>query len=409
MQLPIKSVKQLTFASLMLGLTLLPLQAASAAGLGDIIQTTLERRPEYRVSQSRQAVAEGFNQQSRSLLAGDTAVTLRHKNDSLGSDNGLSEWGAGLEMPLWLPGQKSSYRELAQSLDTEALAAHKLLAWQVAGEVRERAWALRLAESARDLAQEQLKAAQALEREVERRRNAGELADSDWILARQETLSRRAMLQEAETGVINAHKAWETYTGLSLLPEPLSEQVEQAADFPASHPRVLEAVSRVNRQRAERERQRIERRASPVLSLSANHERGDSNLDYDNSLELSISLPLGSRSHAAPRLAEAEAALTESEAAHQLALIELESEAAQARLALEQTTTAVTLAEEREGLAAKGAHLANRAFELGESDLVTLLRARNQAADAAIDLQRKRLEHQRAIARHNQIHGVIPK
>jgi hypothetical protein len=53
--------------------------------------------------------------------------------------------------------------------------------------------------------------------------------------------------------------------------------------------------------------------------------------------------------------------------------------------------------------------LAKRAFELGESDLASLLRARNRAADAALELERKRIEHQRAIARYNQILGVMPQ
>jgi outer membrane protein TolC len=105
----------------------------------------------------------------------------------------------------------------------------------------------------------------------------------------------------------------------------------------------------------------------------------------------------------------AEADLTEAEAAQHQTRLELEREQEQARLVLDQTAVALDLTQQRKELTAQSEHLAKRAFELGESDLATLLRARNLAADAALELERKRIEHQRAIARYNQILGVIPQ
>ena len=227
------------------------------------------------------------------------------------------------------------------------------------------------------------------------------------MLARQETLSREARLQEAAAEIETAAIAWQAYTGLPRLPDRLEEQPAQT--IPSPHPRLQSAASQLAKSQAQRQRQRIERRANPILSLAANHERGDSRSDYDDSLELTLTIPLGSATQAAPRLAEAEADLSEAEAAQVLTRYELEQEHAQARQALQQSAAAITLAEERKALASRGEHLAKRAFELGESDLVQLLRARNLAADAALELERKRLEHQRAIARHNQILGVMPK
>jgi outer membrane protein TolC len=381
----------------------------SATSLGEVVETALQRNPEFSVSQARQAVAERVAESTNSLLAGETSVNLRHKSDALNSDNGLREWGVGLEAPLWLPGQRDSYRQLAQGLSAEADASHQLLAWQVAGEVRERAWALRLAQSNRDQAETQLEAAKALEHEVKRRLDAGELANADWVLARQETLTRESQLQAAEAEVELAANAWQTYTGLTTLPDNLPEQAVRNSDFPASHPRMLSAAGRVEKSRAERSRQRIERRGNPSLGLSANHERSNERSDYDNSLELTVAIPLGGGRHAAPDLARAEADLTEAEAAQRQTRIELEREQEQADLVLAQTATAIDLAQQRKALTAQSEHLAKRAFELGESDLVTLLRARNLAADAALELDRKRVEHQRAIARYNQILGVMPQ
>jgi outer membrane protein TolC len=105
----------------------------------------------------------------------------------------------------------------------------------------------------------------------------------------------------------------------------------------------------------------------------------------------------------------AEADLTEAEAARRQTRLELEREQQQAGLVLQQTAAAIELAQQRREVTAQSEHLAKRAFELGESDLATLLRARNRAADAALELERRRIEHQRAIARSNQILGVMPQ
>ncbi|MGD8931169.1 MAG: TolC family protein [Chromatiales bacterium] len=377
--------------------------------LDEVVETALQRRPEFSLSQARQAVADRVAERTDSLLAGESSINFRHKSDALGSNDGLREWAAGVAVPLWLPGQRNSYRQLAQGLGAEAEAGHKLLAWEVAGEVRERAWALRLAQSNRDQAETQLAATQALEREVKRRFEAGELANADWVLARQETLTRQSLLQQAEASLEIAVNAWQAYTGLTLLPEPLAEQTARNDAFPASHPLLLNAAGKVEVSRAERSRQRIERRANPNLGLSANRERPNDQTDYDDYLELTLAIPLGGGRHAGPDLARAEANLTEAEAALRKTQYELEHDLEQARLTLEQTTSAINLAQQSKDLTAQSEHLAKRAFELGESDLASLLRARNRAADAALELERKRIEHQRAIARYNQILGVMPQ
>ena len=125
----LKTHGRLAFVPILLSFLLSPVQAEDLR-LGDVVEQALQRHPELGLSQSRQAVAERQMERSESLLAGDTAVQLRYKDDGLGSDNGLSEWGAGVEMPIWLPGQKASYRRLADSLSAEASAARQLLAWQ---------------------------------------------------------------------------------------------------------------------------------------------------------------------------------------------------------------------------------------------------------------------------------------
>ena len=67
------------------------------------------------------------------------------------------------------------------------------------------------------------------------------------------------------------------------------------------------------------------------------------------------------------------------------------------------------LAEQQNLLATESLQLMQRAFELGESDLFTLLQTRAQALTAERDLNLRRLEQGRAVARVNQALGVIPE
>ena len=51
---------------------------------------------------------------------------------------------------------------------------------------------------------------------------------------------------------------------------------------------------------------------------------------------------------------------------------------------------------------------ARRASNLGETDLINLLRAQQQAFEAELSAELRRLEQQRAVARYNQGLGVVP-
>jgi outer membrane protein TolC len=50
-----------------------------------------------------------------------------------------------------------------------------------------------------------------------------------------------------------------------------------------------------------------------------------------------------------------------------------------------------------------------RAFNLGESELTTLLQAQERARQASLDLELRRLEQGRAAARLNQALGLVPE
>ena len=377
---------------------------AFAATLGEAVQQALERRPQARANAARSQVGAGYQRQSNQLLGGQPQAAVSHLTDQLSSDQGLRETEAYVELPLWLPGQRQARRTLGERILAEADAGFERLRWEVSEQVRERAWNLRLAEAERALAERHLESARAFEDEIRRRKQAGELAEQDLLLARQETVLRETTFEAAVAEEQRARAAWQSYTALDQLPVDLEGETLSQAQLTDRHPLLAAKAGVMERQRAMRDDTRVSQRESPLLKLGAKRQRGSDEDPYVNSLGAEIKIPFGGAGLAAPAIAEAEA-----EAAYAEAHYDLELELEQQRIALKQAGSARELAEQRNRLAQQGLHLAERSFALGESNLRTLLLAREDAASAALDLERRRLERLRAIARYNQSLGVIPQ
>ncbi len=380
-----------------------------AIGLSNVIQNALSRHPESVMTAAHRRVGAGYEQQASSLFGGDPAASLRHQTDQLGSGDGLREWEASLTVPVWLPGQRDGRAQLAETIYSRSDALYQLLAWRVAGEVQELAWKVRLAEADHSQALQQWQSAQALERDIRLRVGAGELANTNLLLAEQETIGRQARGLETEGQLELAMEAWRSYTGGDELPDDLSELAQQTPVLSSKHPRLLAADAQINQAIATRNDVRHSRRANPELTFYGKHDRGARLEPYNNSFGVEFSLPFGTGSHAAPRIAEAEANLTGTQSERARVQRELELAFEQASYSVKFAQRASVLADQQNRLASTSLRLQQRAFELGEADLVLLLRAREQAANAAQALQRAELEYQLAISRYTHASGVMPK
>jgi cobalt-zinc-cadmium efflux system outer membrane protein len=377
--------------------------------LGQAVQAAFERYPEAGLAQVINEQGAAIRQQASALLAGDPALVLRHESDAVTDDNGFRQWEGGLEMPLWLPGQRQRRGRVADATQSEGAATLRAQRWEVAGEIRELLWSLAIAAAELELATQARQATGALERDVERRVAAGELARMDLILAQKETLAReieRAAAASQHSALLMQYRA---VTGLSAVPAELTETAAATDDIVAEHPALVAAQVAAERNRAERDQVRGEKRASPVLTLGGKSERPESGLSYDNAVILEVNVPLGTAGQAAPRTAAAERSLAEATAAVARARLDLEQDLNLARTARQQAQQALQLAQRQQQLAAEGLRLAQRAFELGENSLFMVLDARRQALASERMLRVSELELGRAVARYNQALGVIPE
>jgi outer membrane protein TolC len=386
-----------------------PCRVVAGASLAEMVQAAVDRQPDQGVAAAERDIATALQVKANQLLAADPAFNIKYQTDAVGSGNGYREWEGGVDLPLWWPGQSQTHRREAERTLAVSDAMREATVLAIAGEVRERLWAVGLAGGERDQARSALTVARELAHDVQRRVAAGELPRSDRVLAEQELLLREDALQQAETRLEAARRLFASYTGLEPPGDPLPEPRASGTGVGSHHPRLRLVDASVERAKAHRDRVGAERRRGPNLWLGAKTQRPDSRLDYDSSVGVEVSLPLGSRAHAAPDLAEAEAALTRAQVEQTHTRRELEEAWTQALLELERTEQALARAERRTALGDEGLRLSRRAFDLGETDLVRLLQAQADALDARHDAQIRGLEYARAMARLNQALGVVPQ
>lgn len=388
---------------------LVPVGVMATPTLREIVDAGVARDPDQSLAGAIDAEHRALQRQADSPFAGDPALTLRHETDSIDTDRGYRYWEGGLAVPLWLPGQRTDRRAVAAATGDEAEAQAWLHRWRVAGEVRERIWSLRIAAAEARLAEQALASARTLQKDVERRLRAGELARTDLILAQKETLARELELAAADATYQSQLQRYRSLTGLPELPPLEEEPPAPEAGIDTGHPALTAAAATTARARAERDRVRNEKRANPVLNIGAIRERAQQGFDAEQSLVLEVSLPLGLGSQAAPRTAAAERSLTEASNALLRMQRELEWKLIEANTERSRTERGLRLADEQQQLAAEGLRLRRRAFELGEGDLFSLLQARAQALAAERERELQQLMHGRAVARYNQALGVLPQ
>lgn len=378
-----------------------------ALSLRAVVALALSHDPAAAVVEARLAESQVLDARAGSLLAGDIAVGLRWQDSGPLGRSGIREAEGGLELPIWKLGQRDAASRLAAGSRAQRDAEMLGRELRVAGEVREAVWNAAVARVRVQQAENALHAAAALEASVTRRIEVGEQAAADGIPARDWRLDREARLQEAEIVLVHAELSYRLLTGLDRLPAPVDEAVSgPRAD--GVNPWLAPIEAQLARARAETDFARRSRGGNALLTVGARNELGGPNNTDVASIGVGISIPLGLT--AASRAPEAAAAVAAAQAESELALAqrryrylhhEAEHEYEAAGLARDRLRERAALAERELANAAK-------AFSVGEIGLAERLLIETRARSVLGDAAAAELEHGRAIARLNQIQGVMP-
>jgi len=354
-------------------------------------------------------VAEAKNLQANSLLPAAPAANVGLQNDFIGSRNqNFDYWEVGVELPLWLPGQRKAREAIARETQNEVVSSRQSLDLEVAGLVRDAVWSFSMASGDAELAEAQYKTAQALQADVEKRWKAGELAKTDVMLAENVTLGAKNALLRAQAEVKHVEHRYWMLTGLKALPVSFEEILNAKDKIDDRHPWLLEANAKIETIHGQRDLTRIESRDNPQLQLSAIRERGGLDSLYNNRVGISVRIPLDAQVKSAPLLANVELEHAQAMAERDRRYFVLESALHEAAHNLETVSAQLVLLEQQYQLSQSALQLAKKSFALGESDLVSLLRSQATAYESERALMSLRTQQQWNIAKYNQAMGVLP-
>ncbi len=398
---------------LVLVLVIAPLPAHA----GDAIPTTTEldlaavvaaatgNHPEKSAYTADYRYAEAMGDRAQSFLDAAPSVAFSHQTDTLGSDTGMREWEGSVQLPLRLPGLKAAAEQQARSLASVAERGDARWRLEVAGQIRALLASLAEADEAVRLAEKAVKTAEELEAQVQRRLELGDVPRTDLIIAREETLQRRAEARKARLTRSRLAEEYRAFTGLTARPADWTEAPARR-DWLERHPALLAAEASV--QASEAKRAMVRERGTPQPTLGMNIRREEDGRDSIDSVGVSVSVPITLGSLRAPQRSGAERDLTR--ARSQAAVTERRVGIAlrQAEKALAAARNEREMALEHRDLAEESLTLARRAYALGESDLADLLRVRSRALAAERRAAMSGIRLDRTISEFNQAMGIMP-
>lgn len=376
--------------------------------LHTVLEQALARDPRLAMTQDFRRQGHAWVGQANRFYGGQPALNVQHQSDALGSDRGLREWEATVEIPLWRYGERQAVRDLAAGYESYAGAHEAAVRLGVAGEVRESLWGLLLAEEQLRLATQALETAQALEREVVIRERAGDLALRDRLLARDELLAKQDEQLAARVEFRHAIERYEFLTGLAQRPADIREVRSTISAITDDHPLLQELQRRLAAAVAEVNRLKQGAGAPVQLTLGVRRERAAIGEASQTSAGLGLRLPLEGTRYQATALAAAELNIAHIRAEQARLQRELMLTAHEAEHSLSMMDESLRLAEEQAQVGGESLRLARLAFEAGDLELSQLLRIQSQAMAVERRLTLRRLEQQQAIARYNQAVGVLP-
>ncbi len=372
-----------------------------------------QHHPERFSEQARQQLAEANQTRADLLFAQPSTMELRHQNDVIGSGDGLQEWEAGVALPLWLPGQQQKQRKLTASLLAELPAYQRQTRWQASMIVREVVWHVVRANNAMQQALQVWQTAQKLQQDVAARVRAGELAATEQLLADTDVIDKHNMYLQAEAELEHALTHYHRYTGEYALPRQYEEQLDEqiigahhvTVSVPRQHPQLEVWAHTIETLKNQQEIAAFEGAVNPVVTVGMRRERATRSERYSQSVGISISLALDDAPYRKPAIAQAAKALAEAQVNQMRLERELNFTLLSRLHDLEAKKKQLELLNAQDEATQKYLALQRRAFELGEIDLVSLLRSQSLANESHSRKLAAELEIRYLVALVNQALG----
>ncbi len=383
------------------------LQVSAQLSLRDLVEKTIMRYPDSTLLVAKKIEIEAKYKRANGLLPATPSIGLLNRNDAVTSNRGEREWESELELPIWLPGQRAAREALARNAALGFVDTRATLNLKVAGMVRNALWELAMVTHQAMLAKSRHLTSLALLTDIEKRVKAGDLPKTDRMLAQNEAYQAETFLLRALTEVKHAQYRYKILTGLNTLPEFFSEQ-QSKTTFDDNHPALRDALKKILVADDERNLIKVERRSNPTVSLSARTQRGALDNQINETIGLKLKIPFETEAQSAPLMAIAEVNYAKNQADAQHLRYALEAAFHEAEHNLEVTKAELAITTKQHANAQESLRLARKAFALGETDLVSLLRAQATAYEAERAMTQRQIQVQWDTAHYNQAAGEMP-
>lgn len=361
------------------------------------VAPVFERRKEALVDKS---------ELSRQLFPSSGEVGASFNSDKPFKNEGREEYSLRIETPIWLPGQRGALSSKVAA-EMDLLLANELYQrWQLAGQVRALYWQVMITRNNLKLAERKLQISQKLVSNVNKRVQAGELAEIDLLLSKQKALTAESGLLSAKQKLARAQLIFNGLTGVDAPEDWLSEE-EKVVEL-ESHPLLLSISKQLRLNQANIEKIRSNKRRPPRLGIGFSREREDRDEGYQNSVGLAFTLPFENKALNKSRFGQSQAAKRATESRYFQEKHQLTKRIELARLAVIQAQKSFEIYERLKVLAVQHFKLMGNAFDIGEVGLRELLLVQNESNQAVENSARQRVEVARTISKLNQELGALP-
>lgn len=379
---------------------------AEYSGLKAALDAAWQRSPQARTLEARRDEALAGREAAQSWIAGSPTIGLAQRSDRWTDQNGVRETEVSIAAPIWLPSQKAARASLAQSSSDELEAQITNTRLALAGEVRERLWAVAAAREALSEAEDHQHHLEAIAEEVLRRVKAGDLARTDGMLAQQEVLAAQGAVATAQVKLQEALGRYRILTGQADIPALDAEPIATAMAEP--HPRITAAHTALQRSQASLQVVNSTRSEPPTVGISIQRERDNFASPSSRSVGIAVQIPFGTAARNRPleTAARTQIETAIAEAAQADAMLKADIELA--RQQLDAARQALEAASSRASLTRQHTELIEKAFKAGERGLADLLRSQALSHEADVAERQQKVAVGLAHARLNQALGILP-
>lgn len=385
-----------------------------------VLMQTEQRISQNLVTEADRTRFAAEQARANGILAGAPVVDGLYRSDRLMSDFGSTEMQLGVRLPLRRFGQSDAWRSLAEQSALNARTRTEANRLVLLGELRQMAWGWRQAEVELATAKERNRIMQRDLAAVTKQFKHGEAAEVDRMSVESRALAVQEAVTAAQMQLDTIQTRWQQLTGTRQLPSDLGQvtSTEQALlnnpelntpdGLLAQQPLLRQMASEVGMSTARIEAERAAGAGAPEIGLGVKRDRGDRGIPYDNSLQLTLSIPFGGQKYRDPALAE----MAQQRAMAQVALIKNTQQILGEVMALRQRIAAwpsrLAQLDRRAALSEKTLALKQKALRLGELDWTSLLVFERDTAEARLQARLAHIAYRADQSSLKQTLGLMP-